>query len=301
MSGYRRAPPGAVRGALREEDGDVGPDRARPLQKLRVAGRAARRLVGRPQRGRRVCAAAAQARACGARALEHSCMLSVAMEALTLIDVQSASLPANSTLQLRQGRRHGVVLRQLTRRAPCGTTLRRWTRKKRASPVRCLNRLSACQPALQEVHTGARFKQANLILASFTQASLMQASFIQASFIQGGRPSQAGGVRGDAEAARLDHKVAAIGGHAGHVAGQLVAPRARQRREVQRVAQVYHLRPRAHARAWCRAERGPAQRGPAQRELAWSYASRSSKENFTSSSVIPAASRRTWKRDARSW
>ena len=178
MSGYRRAPPGAVRGALREEDGDVGPDCARPLQQLRVAGRAARRLVGRPQRGRRVCAAAAQARACGARALEHSCMLSVAMEALTLIDVQSASLPANSTLQLRQGRRHGVVLRQLTRRAPCGTTLRRWTRKKRASPVRCLNRLSACQPALQEVHTGARFKQANLILASFTQASLMQASFI---------------------------------------------------------------------------------------------------------------------------
>ena len=198
MSGYRRAPPGAVRGALREEDGDVGPDCARPLQQLRVAGRAARRLVGRPQRGRRVCAAAAQARACGARALEHSCMLSVAMEALTLIDVQSASLPANSTLQLRQGRRHGVVLRQLTRRAPCGTTLRRWTRKKRASPVRCLNRLSACTASASGSAHGRKVQTSKSHTRKFHTSKSHASKFhTQARIIQGGRPSQAGGVRGD--------------------------------------------------------------------------------------------------------
>lgn len=194
MSGYRRAPPGAVRGALREEDGDVGPDCARPLQQLRVAGRAARRLVGRPQRGRRVCAAAAQARACGARALEHSCMLSVAMEALTLIDVQSASLPANSTLQLRQGRRHGVVLRQLTRRAPCGTTLRRWTRKKRASPVRCLNRLSACTASASGSAHGRKVQTSKSHTSKF-HTSKSHASKFHTSKFHTRRPSVASGWR----------------------------------------------------------------------------------------------------------
>jgi len=194
MSGYRRAPPGAVRGALREEDGDVGPDCARPLQQLRVAGRAARRLVGRPQRGRRVRAAAAQARACGARALEHSCMLSVAMEALTLIDVQSASLPANSTLQLRQGRRHGVVLRQLTRRAPCGTTLRRWTRKKRASPVRCLNRLSACTASASGSAHGRKVQTSKSHTSKF-HTSKSHASKFHTSKFHTRRPSVASGWR----------------------------------------------------------------------------------------------------------